>query len=132
MIFRERFSRKTSETYSFRVELNVVDVKRTLVNSYIYAYLYKGIGENNTFPKQTYLSWLKNISQDIKSDGKYAREIALWAFDLAENRGFLTKSDDKGIYYTLSKDIISASKKCMLKEEPYTPQFVNSSMEIKR
>lgn len=91
MEIRNRRLYEDSDSASFQMSFTEVDVRKALVNCYATQYYCVGTKSQEYYTQDDILCIMQNISVDLKNTvgGKYSRDLAVWAFRLAERKGFI-------------------------------------------
>lgn len=105
MEIRNRKITGNADTATFQILYNDTDVRRALAKMYEVYYYTLGIQAQETFSKEELLNCLEGISQDLRT--KYAQDLALWGFNLAVRRGYITQVAPGMNLYRISEKIAS-------------------------
>ena len=107
MEIRNRRLYEDSDSASFQMSFTEVDVRRALVNNYAVQYYCVGTKAQEYYTREDIEYILSNISIDLKNSvgGKYSRDLALWAFRLAERKGFVIPVSSGSNLYQLSEKL---------------------------
>ena len=109
MEIRNRRLYEDSDSASFQMSFTEVDVRKALVNCYATQYYCVGTKSQEYYTQDDILCIMQNISVDLKNTvgGKYSRDLAVWAFRLAERKGFIVPVSSGSNLYQLSEKIKS-------------------------
>ena len=107
MEIRNRRLYEDSDSASFQMSFTEIDVRKVLVNNYATQYFCVGTKSQEYYTREDIEYILTNISIDLKNTvgGKYSRDLALWAFRLAERKGFIVPVSAGSNMYLLSEKI---------------------------
>ena len=105
MEIRNRKITGAADTATFQILYNDLDVKRALAKMFAVYYYALGTQAQETFTKEELLNCLEGISQDLRQ--KYATDLALWGFSLAQRRGYICQVTPSMNLYRISEKIIS-------------------------
>ena len=105
MEIRNRKITGNADTATFQILYNDLDVKRALAKMYEVYYYTLGIQAQETFTKEELLNCFEGISNDLRQ--KYASDLALWGFALAQRRGYISQVAPSVNLYRISEKIIS-------------------------
>lgn len=107
MEIRNRRLYEDSDSASFQMSFTEIDVRKALVNNYATQYYCVGTKSQEYYTREDIEYILTNISIDLKNTvgGKYSRDLALWAFRLAERKGFIVPVSSGSNMYLLSEKI---------------------------
>ena len=84
-----------------------IDVRKALVNCYATQYYCVGTKAQEYYTREDIEYILTNISVDLKNTvgGKYSRDLAVWAFSLAERKGFIIPVSSGSNLYQFAEKI---------------------------
>lgn len=105
MEIRNRKLSGAADTATFQILYNDLDVKRALSKMFAVHYYALGTQAQEAFTKEELLNCLEGISQDLRQ--KYASDLALWGFSLAQRRGYISQVAPSCNLYRISEKIIS-------------------------
>lgn len=107
MEIRNRRLYEDSDSASFQMSFTEVDVRKALVNCYATQFYCIGAKSQEYYTQDDILCIMQNISVDLKNTvgGKYSRDLAVWAFRLAERKGFIFPVSPGSNMYQLSEKI---------------------------
>lgn len=107
MEIRNRRLYEDSDSASFQMSFTEVDVRKALVNCYATQFYCIGAKSQEYYTQDDILCVLQNISVDLKNTvgGKYSRDLAVWAFRLAERKGFIIPVSSGSNLYQLAEKI---------------------------
>ena len=105
MEIRNRRITGNADTATFQVTYNDTDVRRQLVKMYSLCYYTIGTQAQEAFTKEDLLHCFEGISQDLRT--KYAQDLALWGFSLAQRRGYICQVAPSVNLYRISEKIAS-------------------------
>lgn len=107
MEIRNRRLYSDSDSASFQMSFTEVDVRRALVNNYATQYYCVGTKAQEYYTREDIEYILSSISVDLRNSvgGKYSRDLALWAFRLAERKGFVIPVSSGSNLYQLSEKL---------------------------
>ena len=107
MEIRNRRLYEDTDSASFQMSFTEVDVRRALVNNYAVQYYCVGSKAQEYYTREDIEYVLSNISIDLKNSvgGKYSRDLAVWAFRLAERKGFVIPVSSGSNMYKKKKKI---------------------------
>ena len=91
MEIRNRRLYEDSDSASFQMSFTEIDVRKALVNCYATQFYCIGDKSQEYYTKEDVECIMQNISVDLRNTvgGKYSRDLAVWAFRLAERKGFI-------------------------------------------
>ena len=107
MEIRNRRLYEDSDSASFQMSFTEIDVRKVLVNNYATQYFCVGTKSQEYYTREDIEYILTNIYIDLQNTvgGKYSRDLALWAFRLAERKGFIVPVSAGSNMYLLSEKI---------------------------
>ena len=107
MEIRNRRLYEDSDSASFQMSFTEVDVRRALVNNYATQYYCVGTKAQEYYTREDIEYVLSSISVDLRNSvgGKYAKDLAVWAFRLAERKGFVIPVSSGSNLYQLAEKI---------------------------
>lgn len=107
MEIRNRRLYEDSDSASFQMSFTEVDVRKALVNCYATQFYCIGSKAQEYYTREDIEYVLSNISVDLKNTvgGKYSRDLAVWAFRLAERKGFIFPVSSGSNLYQLAEKI---------------------------
>ena len=109
MEIRNRRLYEDSDSASFQMSFTEVDVRKALVNCYATQFYCIGTKSQEYYTREDIEYIMQNISVDLRKTvgGKYSKDLAVWAFRLAERNGFLIPVSSGSNMYLLSEKIKS-------------------------
>ena len=107
MEIRNRRLYEDSDSASFQMSFTEIDVRKALVNCYATQFYCIGDKSQEYYTKEDVECIMQNISVDLRNTvgGKYSRDLAVWAFRLAERKGFIVPVSPGSNMYLLSEKI---------------------------
>ena len=105
MEIRNRKITGASDTATFQILYNDLDVKRALAKMFAVQYYALGKQADEAFTKEDLIHCFEGISQDLRQ--KYATDLALWGFSLAIRRGYICQVAPSMNLYRISEKIAS-------------------------
>ena len=107
MEIRNRKLYEDSDSASFQMSFTEVDVRKALVNCYATQFYCIGTKSQEYYTQDDILCIMQNISVDLKNTvgGKYSRDLAVWAFRLAERKGFVIPVSSGSNLYQFAEKI---------------------------
>lgn len=121
MEIRNRRLYEDSDSASFQMSFTEVDVRKALVNCYATQFYCIGAKSQEYYTQDDILCIMQNISVDLKNTvgGKYSRDLAVWAFRLAERKGFIFPVSPGSNMYQFAEKIKSDAV-CQARKEGST------------
>ena len=105
MEIRNRKITGNADTATFQILYNDTDVRRALAKMFAVHYYALGTQAQEAFTKEDLLHCFEGISQDLRQ--KYATDLALWGFSLAQRRGYICQVSPSVNLYRISEKIAS-------------------------
>lgn len=107
MEIRNRRLYEDSDSASFQMSFTEIDVRKALVNCYATQFYCIGDKSQEYYTREDVECIMQNISVDLRNTvgGKYSRDLAVWAFRLAERKGFIIPVSSGSNLYQLSEKI---------------------------
>lgn len=107
MEIRNRRLYEDSDSASFQMSFTEIDVRRCLVNNYATQFYCIGDKSQEYYTREDVEYIMQNISVDLRNtlSGKYSKDLAVWAFRLAERKGFILPVSPGSNMYLLSEKI---------------------------
>lgn len=107
MEIRNRRLYEDSDSASFQMSFTEIDVRKALVNCYATQFYCVGTKSQEYYTREDVEYIMQNISVDLRNtlSGKYAKDLAVWAFRLAERKGFIVPVSPGSNMYLLSEKI---------------------------
>lgn len=107
MEIRNRRLYEDSDSASFQMSFTEIDVRRCLVNNYATQFYCIGDKSQEYYTRDDILCIMQNISVDLKNTvgGKYSRDLGVWAFRLAERKGFIVPVSSGSNMYQFAEKI---------------------------
>lgn len=107
MEIRNRRLYEDSDSASFQMSFTETDVRKALVNCYATQFYCVGNKSQEYYTREDVEYIMQNISVDLRNTvgGKYSRDLAVWAFRLAERKGFIVPVSAGSNMYLLSEKV---------------------------
>ena len=105
MEIRNRKITGASDTATFQILFNDLDVRRALAKMFAVHYYALGTQADEAFTKEDLIHCFEGISQDLRT--KYAQDLALWGFSLAQRRGYICQVAPSVNLYRISEKVIA-------------------------
>ena len=107
MEIRNRRLYEDSDSASFQMSFTEVDVRKALVNCYATQFYCIGDKSQEYYTREDIEYIMQNISVDLKNtlSGKYSKDLSVWAFRLAERKGFILPVSPGSNIYELAEKI---------------------------
>ena len=106
MEIRNRKITGNADTATFQILYNDLDVKRALAKMFAVQYYALGKQADEAFTKEDLIHCFEGISNDLRQ--KYATDLALWGFSLAQRRGYICQVAPSCNLYRISEKVVSA------------------------
>ena len=107
MEIRNRRLYEDSDSASFQMSFTEIDVRKALVNCYATQFYCIGDKSQEYYTREDVECIMQNISVDLRNTvgGKYSRDLSVWAFRLAERKGFVIPVSSGSNLYQLAEKI---------------------------